>query len=564
MHFLYSLFFLLLLTGFYLPAQPSSATIAQLDSLFAEFDRTDAPGVAISIRHRGKTVYERAFGMADLARGIDLTHQTPFAAGELAGQFTALALLQLAAAGKLSLNDPIQDHLPELIRVGENTTLRHLLSRTHGLHDIASLRRIRGAGANEPVTLAEVLGVYARQPAPGNPPGTVFGLSDAGLWLVAEIVSRVADQPFPEYCQEKIFTPLGMPNTYFVTAGTAQPKGAAVAYRREEDGAFTRQPVLHHAPGPGGLYTSVADWSRWEAHRENPPANFARIINQLTTSATLDDGHEHYQTMGKLTLGQDFLHWERGLDSYYRIGGGDGYTSAFFRFPEQAYSVVVLGNNGMPYTGYLGMNATHQLLAGQFPEPAVVQLTTADLHPILSATMESFTGSYWDAYGTLVRTITYENDTLFYNRPGRRIPLYPIGPRRFQLLTGYDDQIFLEFSEGASPQRMTYADRQSDPFVFQRFTPIAPAAVEGAAYAGTYYSDELGIGFTVTWQDNSLLLQASPDRQITLRPRIADAFTGDLWYWGNVVFTRTNNVISGFHFDVVDARHIWFRRLPAG
>ncbi|MEL7163798.1 MAG: serine hydrolase domain-containing protein, partial [Bacteroidota bacterium] len=164
-------FFLSLLI-FCLPsliAQDDDLPLTELDDLFQEFDRPDAPGLTVAIRYRGKTVYERAYGLADLATGRKNTTDTPMAAGEFSGQMTAFALLLLEEDGKLQLSDPLVQYLPELGEAVADVTLGHLLSRTHGLIDQIFAQVVQGRN-RQVTTSADLLRLYARQPGPGHSP----------------------------------------------------------------------------------------------------------------------------------------------------------------------------------------------------------------------------------------------------------------------------------------------------------------------------------------------------------------------------------------------------------
>ncbi|MEM9261773.1 MAG: serine hydrolase domain-containing protein, partial [Bacteroidota bacterium] len=177
-----------------LQAQDPAVSQADLDSIFAPFDQADRPGVAVSLRYRGKVVYEKAFGLANLETGQELSPNTPMAAEQLSGQFTAFALLQLAAEGSLALTDPVNKHLPELANFGHQVTLLHLLARTHGFHDIGNVRVVQGARPGQAIDMGRILSVLSQQRTPAFKPGTKFSdtPSDSGLWLIAEIVSRVS------------------------------------------------------------------------------------------------------------------------------------------------------------------------------------------------------------------------------------------------------------------------------------------------------------------------------------------------------------------------------------
>ena len=103
-------------------APPSPEAV---DRIFARWTAA-TPGCAVGVAVGGKTVLTKAYGMADLEHDAPNTPDTIFEAGSVAKQFTAMAILLLAADGKLSLDDPVRKHVPELADYGAPLTIRHL------------------------------------------------------------------------------------------------------------------------------------------------------------------------------------------------------------------------------------------------------------------------------------------------------------------------------------------------------------------------------------------------------------------------------------------------------
>ena len=122
------------------PARPATTASAadapaRIDSLFARWNRKDAPGCAVGVSRDGRSIFERAYGMADLEHDIGATPATIYEAGSVSKQFTAAAVVLLAQQGKLSLDDDARKHVPELPDYGTPITIRHLLNHTSGLRD---------------------------------------------------------------------------------------------------------------------------------------------------------------------------------------------------------------------------------------------------------------------------------------------------------------------------------------------------------------------------------------------------------------------------------------------
>lgn len=91
----------------------------KVDELFASWNKPDSPGAAIAVIKDGAVVYKRGYGSANLEYNIPITPATVFHVASVSKQFTAFAATLLASQGKLSLDDDIRKHLPEVPDFGK-------------------------------------------------------------------------------------------------------------------------------------------------------------------------------------------------------------------------------------------------------------------------------------------------------------------------------------------------------------------------------------------------------------------------------------------------------------
>ncbi len=110
----------------------------RIDPLFSRFDSPQSPGCAVGVVKDGDLVFSKAYGMADIERGIKLTPSSPIHLASESKQFTAAAILLAAKRGKLSLDDDVRKYLPELREYGKTITLRHLLHHASGIRDYST------------------------------------------------------------------------------------------------------------------------------------------------------------------------------------------------------------------------------------------------------------------------------------------------------------------------------------------------------------------------------------------------------------------------------------------
>src|SRR5688572_6161077 len=249
--------------------QAAGVPAAAVDAIFARWT-TSTPGCAVGVSEDGRILLEKAYGMADLERGVPNRPDTIFEAGSVSKQFTAAAVLLLARDGKLSLDDPVRKHIPELPEYGQHITIRQMLHHTSGLRDWGSIEWIAGWPRGTRVyTHAHVLDILERQQSLNFPPGTRWSYSNSGYNLSVILVSRVAGEPFAEFTRKRIFEPLGMTRTSWRDDFTRIVEDRAIAYA-ESGGRYALDMPFENVHGNGGLLTTVGDLLRWNWNFDSP------------------------------------------------------------------------------------------------------------------------------------------------------------------------------------------------------------------------------------------------------------------------------------------------------
>lgn len=197
---------------------------AQVDTLFKPWDSPSSPGCAVAVMKDGGIVYERGYGTADLEHDAKITPTTVFDVGSIAKQFTAAAILILANEGKLSLDDPIRKYFPHLLDLGVPITLRQMLHHASGIRDYQQLLCLDGWRLDSPDQVAghDIFYIISRQKDLNFPPGSDFAYSNTNYMLLAQVVSRVSKESFPDFTRSHLFQPLGMKHTRISAIITAR------------------------------------------------------------------------------------------------------------------------------------------------------------------------------------------------------------------------------------------------------------------------------------------------------------------------------------------------------
>ncbi|MCS6840070.1 MAG: beta-lactamase family protein [Roseiflexus sp.] len=304
-----------------------------VDHLLRPFDG-QVPGISVLLLVDGNADYARALGMADLERNVAITIATNFRLASLTKQFTAAAVLRLAAQGALSLNDTMARFFESAPAFWRQITVHHLLTHTSGLADYEELIP---PGTTTQLRDHDVLDLVRRVDAGYAAPGAAFRFNNTGYCLLALIVERVAAQPFAAFLREQVFLPAGM---HFTAAyegdGSAIPRRASGYSFR--DGAFVRVDHLTSATlGDRGVYSSTIDLERWDAALSNDtllPEHWRAAM--FTPHVTAPSGDSYGYGW--------FLTSIAGQRAAYHTGETAGFRTAIVRLLDRRCTAVVLAN----------------------------------------------------------------------------------------------------------------------------------------------------------------------------------------------------------------------------
>ncbi len=406
-------------------AQPSRLEKA-VDHLFDRWTMS-TPGCAVGVAVGGQPVLLKAYGMADLEHGVPNTPETIFESGSVAKQFTAMAVMLLVQDGRLSLDDQVRTHVPELPDYGVPLTIRHMLTHTSGLRDWGSIAGIAGAPrTTREYTHAHVLDIISRQKSLNFPPGTQWSYSNTGFNLAAIIVDRVSGMSFADFSKRRIFEPLAMTNTTWRDDHRRIVKGRAIAYSTAAVGYEIEMP-FENVHGNGGLLTTVGDLLKWNENFVTPVVGDPALLAQMRTAGKYSDGRDLDYGLGLYIRPLD------GVRNVYHSGSTAGYRAHLNRFPESHTSVAVLCN-ASDGEATRAANDVSRLYLGK-TKPGIIGGSTSGVAGGTSGSMTSitevrlsdFAGDYWsDEAETKFTALIDGNRLLLRRRPGTLIELRPV------------------------------------------------------------------------------------------------------------------------------------------
>ena len=345
-------------------AQPVPAWAAQVDRVFAQWDRPASPGCALGVYQDGRIAYARGYGIADLEHDAPITPDSVFYAGSVSKQFTAMTVALAIQQGRLGADDDVRKWVPELPDYGRPITIRHLVHHTSGLRDVNTLMVLAGRRDEDAFDNEAVLRIVARQKALNFMPGDEHLYSNSGYAMLALAVERATGTRFDEYADASIFQPLGMPVSHFHTDLSRLVPKRAYAYDRRPDGTFVLNSPQNERAGAGGLFTTVRELVRWDQNFYDGKVGGADLIKMLETPGRLNNGTALSYAWG-LTVGQ-----YRGMPVVEHSGSLGGYRAHIIRFRPAHTSVAILCNASNVGTSTVVRRVADAVVGGRFPQPA--------------------------------------------------------------------------------------------------------------------------------------------------------------------------------------------------
>jgi CubicO group peptidase (beta-lactamase class C family) len=530
---------------------------SKVDQVFAQFDKPDSPGCALAVIKEGQIIYKRGYGMSNLEYGIPISPSSIFHIASISKEFTAMSVVMLANQGKLSLDDDVRKHVPEVPDFGQRITIRHLIHHTSGLRDQWSLLDLAGWREDDVIKEGDILDLVSRQKALNFKPGDEHLYSNTGYTLLAIIVKRVSGKSLREFADENIFKPLGMTRTHFHDDHTTIVKDRTSAYQPRKGGGLRVSIPVFDTYGATSLFTTVEDMAKWDQNFVDKKVGGETAMAQMLTPGVLNNGKKLTYAFG-LAVGE-----YKGLKTVGHGGADAGYRSDFIRFPDQRLSLVCLCNFSRSNPGMLTRRVADIYLADQLKaeQPKVKAITAAvpstGEKPSEQELM-SKVGAYYARQREETIRLEFKDGKLTAN-VGPGFQLMPVSKDRFQVV-GTPIQVAFEGVSNGHPQRMLlFAEGEKEPIAYEYVESAKPTPAQLAEYAGKYYSDELDTRYTVVLKDDTLVIRRRKFEDAALTPTFTDAFSNsDL---GGLRFIRDSEKrISGFELNAGRVRHLQFSK----
>lgn len=405
----------------------------------------DKPGAAVIVVKDGKTLFRKAYGMANLELGVPLQPDMVFRLGSITKQFTAAAILMLAEEGKLSVQDRIEKHLPGYPTHGHTITIEHLLTHTSGIQSYTGMPGWMNDRIMAPMKPQEIIDGFKKEPM-NFAPGERYAYNNSGYILLGAIIEKLSGKSYEAFVKERIFDPLGMTSSYYDNSEPIIKRRAAGYTGDAKEPRNARYLSMTQPYAAGSLASTVDDLARWDqalaAGKVLKPESLAQAWKPFVLKSGEPTTYGYGWGPGKL----------RGRRSIAHGGGIFGFSTFAMSLPDDKVYVAVLCNSDSPATdpGFLARKLAALAAGDPFPEWTEVKVD--------SAILERYAGVYRiDANST--RTVTVKDGRLYTQRSGAQLlAARASSPTEFFYAQSFTHFRFVVDASGRATEMLMYQD----------------------------------------------------------------------------------------------------------
>lgn len=466
---------------------------------------------SVLVKHEGQTLVSRGVGLANFEHQVPNTPQTVFRIGSITKQFAAMLILQQVQAGKLKLDDPINQYLSDPPDAWGPITIHHLLCHTSGIFNFTNSLDYLTKQSNLGRPDKQVLAMFRDKPLQFAP-GEKHEYSNSGYILLGLILEKVTGQKFDAQLKQRIFEPLQMTSSGCDRAAPLVPHRAQGYARQAGKLANALYIDMQGVYAAGAILSTVEDLGRWDQALREHTLLSPELTEKMFTPVLDNYGY------GML---RDNV---PSRTQYWHNGGINGFHSMFVHCPQSRSCSVVLCNfeDGLP--DRMG----RELMAILFDEPYGLprKHVVAKVDP---AGYDALVGSYQLAPGAVI-TITRDEQHLRAQLTGQpKVEIFPESESEFFYKAVDAQATFVRDSQGRVTHLVLHqngyhqeAKRVSDEVPPERrAVPVDATALE--ALVGEYELPAVGT-LTVTRDKNRLLAQLTGQPKFEIFPESATEF----------------------------------------
>lgn len=362
-----------------------------------------------------------SFGVASLDSGLPPTADTVFEIGSITKTFTATLLADAALRGELSLDDPLQSHLPDgitLASVGDRQiTLEDIATHRSGLPRLPP--NMTPTAATDPYASydTDLLWQALDTLVPTRPTGALAEYSNFGFGLLGTIVANGGGEAYRALLNERILAPLDMRSSDSVLTDSLRARAATGYDAAGQPSSYWSFDVI---AGAGAINSTMTDMLAYL--RANMTASDSAEASRLSRAmAVAQERRADFTPAGDIRVGLAWLSLPGGGGVWHN-GGTAGFRTFIGFTDDRSRGVVVLSNSGGQGVDAIG----YRLLDPTFELPPIRQSIS-----MAGDTLEQYVGIY-RMTPEILMTLSRQDDILFVQLTGQGpLPVQPEAPDRF-------------------------------------------------------------------------------------------------------------------------------------
>lgn len=445
------------------------------------------PGITITIVNENGPIFNKGYGWANKEAGIKADVNTAFYIASSTKSFTALAAALLDYEKKIMLDDPVKKYLRFNTDIGNEVTVRSLLTHTSGLENSPLTFRMAYTGTSEE---KEMLRVLSDATVAKTKPGA-FKYDNLGYNIYGLAVQEQLHIKWQDLLQQKIFTPLGMSrSTAYISLAQKNRWSIAMPYNAYGPNGLERiylEKSDNTMQSAGGLITTPLDIAKWlqvqinDGRMGNKQIFPAQVMKTTHTGvAPCEKGAGLFSVPGQYGLGWQVTEY-RDEKVIYHFGGFPGFRAHISFMPAKKIGVAIFANEGTigaasadVLAGYIydwvtGLDNLVETYdkkmddLGSFHKRAMesTQRSFADRAKRtsqLTMPLETYTGTYRNPYfGDMV--VTIENSTLSVKMGNLHAVSTPYTQKetiRVELIPGTGQVVSFKIDDAGKISSLTY------------------------------------------------------------------------------------------------------------
>src|SRR5215216_6485219 len=170
--------------------------VQKIDGLLKQYHEYGQFNGSVLVAEKGKVIYKKSFGMANMEWSIPNQPDTKFRIGSVTKQFTATLILQLVEEGKVKLDGKLSDYLTDYRKdTGDKVTIHQLLNHTSGIPSYTGLPNFFAEVSRNPYSVTDFVKKFASGDLEFEP-GSKFSYNNSGYFLLGAIIEKVTGKSY--------------------------------------------------------------------------------------------------------------------------------------------------------------------------------------------------------------------------------------------------------------------------------------------------------------------------------------------------------------------------------